>query len=90
MNEDLRVKIAGEINSSDNMTGYLSGALDDYLEDLMSRKQKLKEQFAKSREHLEWQASGEDEELNEKISTIQECAKTIKEKVRSIYVRNSG
>ena len=43
MNEDLRVKIAGEINSNDNMTGYLSGALDDYLEDLMSRRQKLKE-----------------------------------------------
>ena len=87
MNNDIRIKISEVINSDDNVCGYLMGAVDDYLEIFEPQKERLKEQFRKNREHLEWQASGKDPQLNEDISTVRESLETIRIKMRGMFVR---
>ena len=87
INDNIRTKIGEVINSDENVCGYLMGAVDDYLEIFEPQKERLKEQFRKNREHLEWQASGKDPQLNEDISTVRESLETIRIKMRGMFVR---
>ena len=61
MSELLGARISEEINSQDNITGCLKGEVGDYLASLQPQEEKLRAGLRKNREHLQWQAEGNDE-----------------------------
>ena len=70
-----------------NIDGCLIGTVDDYLESFDDQIERLKAQFTTTREYWQNQAAGQDEQLNDKLTVLQDCQNKIQEGYNELFCR---